>query len=377
MKARLTAIWLLFCVFAPVASADTMTCAICGQPINGSFYNLEDRLTGEKKFVCAGCEALEGRCFVCGLPMREGFVKLNDGRYLCARDSTDVVTNDDEAIDVANKVRDDLDRLFSRFLTIPETNVEVSVGDKFQLEAPFRAPGNEDDCVTVYGHTRTSRLSRGTYLHHITLLSYLQKSRFMAVCAHEFGHTWINENVPPQRKAHMNKDTVEGFCELVAYKYMASLDDNQEMKTIRHNNYTKGQIHVLIEADRKYGFDTVMEWMKAGEDDTLDFADLDRIRATGQGYVPTPEAALAALLYVPPHAPSPVPDTLELKGISGTPQHRFALINDTTFQPGERWKVRKGSSKVMVQCLEIRPESAVIRVAGSSEKQELFLPREQ
>jgi hypothetical protein len=38
--------------------------------------------------------------------------------------------------------------------------------------------------------------------------------------------------------------------------------------------------------------------------------------------------------------PTAVPDTLVLRGISGTPQRRFALVNDTTLEKGEQAKVR-------------------------------------
>jgi hypothetical protein len=36
----------------------------------------------------------------------------------------------------------------------------------------------------------------------------------MAVCAHEYGHAWIRENVPTTRD--MDRDTEEGLCELIA-----------------------------------------------------------------------------------------------------------------------------------------------------------------
>jgi len=38
----------------------------------------------------------------------------------------------------------------------------------------------------------------------------------MAVCAHEFGHAWVRENVPTSRD--MDRDAEEGLCELIAYR---------------------------------------------------------------------------------------------------------------------------------------------------------------
>jgi hypothetical protein len=60
-----------------------------------------------------------------------------------------------------------------------------------------------------------------------------------------------------------------------------------------------------------------------------------------------------------------------LKGISGAVGHRFALINNATFEPMQRAKVRVGQTNVSVVCLEIREKSVTIQVNG--EKQELFL----
>ncbi len=374
MKMRLPAACLLLWIITFAASARGIVCDICGEPITGEFYTAADKVTGEKKNVCQTCHLLDSKCFVCGLPVKEGYLKLSDGRYLCARDAREAVSSDDEVRETAAKVRDDLDRLFSRFLSIPETNVVIAISDKFQLETLFHAPGYEDACVSIYGATKTSTLPDGKFIHHICLLNHLQKSRLMAVCAHEYTHAWMGENVGHDRKALLDRDTIEGFCELVAFKYMTSRQETAEVEAIRNNNYTKGQIEVLIQADKKYGFDTVMEWIKSGEDKRLDLADLDRVRAVKDASPAGSAGTVSALMYVPPEVPTPVPDTLRLKGISGVPGHRFALINDATFEVSESGKVRVGSTNVAIQCLEIRDHSVIIRLAGSNEKKVLLLP---
>src|SRR5581483_2477594 len=129
-----------------------------------------------------------------------------------------------------------------------------------------------------------------------------------------------------ERKLLLDRDTVEGFCELVAYKYMESRQEPFEMRTIRKNHYTKGQIDVLIEADRKYGFNAVMEWISSGEDNRLDIAHLDRVRAVRESKPASSADTISALLIVPPSVPTPVPDTLKLKSISGAGRHRCVLI---------------------------------------------------
>ncbi len=373
MKIRVPMACLLFWLFTAAAFAQSLKCDICGELLTDGFYTAEDRVTGEKKNVCSACHALDSVCFACGLPVKDGYQKLPDGRYLCARDARDAISSEDDAREIAGKVRDDLDRLFSRFLTIPETNVVLTIADRYQLENLFKAPGNENTCVTYYGATTSNPLPDDKFIHHISLLSHLRKSRLMAVCAHEYTHAWMGENVGRERKLLLDHDTVEGFCELISYKYMESHQETFEMQNITKNNYTKGQIDVLIEADRRYGFDTVMEWIKSGEDNKLDMANLDRIRAVREDKPASKTATASALMIVPPAAPTPVPDALTLKGISGSGQHRFALINDATLEVLERSKVRVGRTNVTVQCLEIRNDSVVIQIAGSNKKEELFL----
>ena len=54
----------------------------------------------------------------------------------------------------------------------------------------------------------------------------MSKPHLLAVSAHEYTHAWMAENVKPNRVAGMDRDTLEAFCELVAYKYMASRNEN-------------------------------------------------------------------------------------------------------------------------------------------------------
>ncbi len=355
--------------FALAARAQELKCDICGEPIGQQVFYGEDHVTGEMRKVCPACAHLEERCFLCQMPVREGYKKLADGRFLCARDARDAIESESEAKDICVDVRDDLNRLFSRFITFPGDTVVVSMVDKPHLGMNLPESDYTNSCASVFGTTASRVFSDGKFAHSIQLLSHLRKPTLMAVCAHECTHTWMNENLSPQRRQAIDRDTMEAFCELVAYKFMESRGETQEMKNIRRNAYTKGQIDVLIEADRRFGFNMVAEWVKSGDDAKLDLADLDRIRAVGAD---TPAPAKAVEWVVPPQAPPPPgPETLLLKGISGRVGHRFALINNATFEAQQRAKVRVGVTNVSVVCLEIREKSVVVQVNG--EKQELFL----
>jgi len=372
MNARRIFACLLVCGLTVLARAEYLKCDICGAVITVRYYTMVDRITGITNLVCRDCEALPDRCFTCGLPVKPDAKALPDGRMLCARDAKEAVDSDEEAKHICEEVRIDLNRQLSRFLTFPDTNVMVSIVDRFYLENLFKAPGHEEACVTVYGATHTHHMPNGRFIHSVSVLSYLKPARLMAVCAHEYTHTWIGQNVSAARQTALDRDTLEAFCELVAYKYMENLNETSEMQVIRENSYTKGQILTLIEADSRYGFDSIVEWMKNGEDFKLDWAGLDRVR-TLQGDPEKTETPFAALFYVPVTAPTPVPDTLVLKGISGPALHRYVIINDATFRPLEKARVRVARTNVTVRCLEIRDKSVLIQVNDSNEKQELFL----
>ena len=352
-----------------VAAVDPPKCDVCGAQILTTGFTIEDRVTGEQKNLCMDCAKIQERCFICGLPVKEGCKKLADGRFICARDAKDVIESDAQAKDICSDVRDDLNRLFSRFMTFPGDNVNVSIVDRFHLENLFKAPGSESTCVSVYGATASNPVQGGKYIHTIDLLSDLLKPRLMAISAHELTHAWMGENVTLQRRRALDHDTVEGFCELIAYKYMESRNEEIEMRNIRRNAYTKGQIDILVAADARYGFNTLLEWIKSGEDTKLELAHLDRVRAVQSGINgPAPDLTWEPPLQSPPPRE---PDKLTLRGISGTASHRYALINDATFEPRERGKVRVGVTNVSVICLEIRKNSVVLQVNG--QKQELFL----
>ena len=64
---------------------------------------------------------------------------------------------------------------------------------------------------------------------------------------------------------------------------------------------------------------------------------------------------------------------LTLKGISGTKNHRLALINSSTVGVGELAEIRCGPQIVKVRCREIRDRSVIIELEGLGETRELKL----
>jgi thioredoxin-related protein len=69
--------------------------------------------------------------------------------------------------------------------------------------------------------------------------------------------------------------------------------------------------------------------------------------------------------------PPKIYDNLELKGISGAANARFALINNQTISAGETANVKLGESVVKVKCLEIHDDYVVVSIDGTKERREL------
>ena len=77
---------------------------MCGQVIVGDYRYTEDLLTGERKNLCLACAALTNRCFACGLPVKEKFEQLPDGRVLCEHDAAEAISSESLARDICNRV---------------------------------------------------------------------------------------------------------------------------------------------------------------------------------------------------------------------------------------------------------------------------------
>ncbi|MGA2279408.1 MAG: hypothetical protein ABSG80_03795 [Verrucomicrobiota bacterium] len=359
-----------FC-FGLSLSARGDTCAICGQPIYGTIYLVTDKVTGEQKKVCSDCIKLP-RCSICGLPVRENYITLPDGRYLCARDAKTVVLKADDARQICGQVKDDLDRLFSRFTSFP-TNVDVSVIDRIDVDSMFVMEGNNFESPDLLGCIRPETANDQTR-YKMNLLTGLPLAQLKETCAHEYSHAWVGENVPKERRAKLGRDAEEGFCELVGYLLMDSQNEEVEIKRVLQNHYTRGQIDLFIEAEKRYGFDQVLDWMKYGVTAQLEAGHVDELRD-----VKMPSAmpvANGSAIYINnnnTHPPAPAPATIKLQGVLWGNQP-VAIINGRSFFAKERKQVKMGGTNVTIRCLEIGKKSVRIQNIDSGEEQELPLP---
>lgn len=263
--------------FAGRLFADVERCAICGGLFGNEIYTITDKVTDEKKKICASCASLRHDCFICGLPVKDNYTELPDGRYCCARDSKDAVLDEPAGLRLSADVVESLERLFSRFTSFPNTNVSFAMIDRVHLQELFKFSGNDYVCPNVLGYYET-KTNRGQIKHEVNLLSALPAYSFKSTCAHELGHAWMHDNVSPERMKTLHHDAIEGFCELVSYLLAESQGDEAAKKSILLNLYTRGQIHLFIDSERRFGFNDVVDWIKYGVDDRLKADEPNRLR---------------------------------------------------------------------------------------------------
>lgn len=358
----------------PVAARGEDRCAVCGEEIQGEIYLMKDALTGQTEMVCSNCMMNLPRCYICGLPIKKGEeLELPDGRYLCARDAKTVVLNDDDARQICAGVKDDLDRLYSRFTSFP-TNVDVAVIDRIDANSIFEVMGHDFESPDLLGVTEPVTVD-GEKRYKIGLMGGLPEAELKETCAHEYSHTWVGENVPPERHARIARDAEEGFCEMMGYLLMDSQSEEAEKNRVLANHYTRGQVQLFIEAEQLYGFEDILDWMRYGVTSRLEEGHLDEVRdikmpaPNSSAYLSPPVASLITETRVP----ATVPSVLKLEGIMwGNPP--VAIINGHSFFLNDVNPVKIGGTNETIRCLAIQHNLVRIQDLASGKEQELVLP---
>jgi hypothetical protein len=345
-----------------VALAAGTVCVVCDQQIPDTIYTISDAVKRAKVTMCQSCLELPNRCYLCGVPVRNHFTTLPDGRTLCKRDVRNVVLDATEALQICTEVKSGLDRQFSRFLSFPETNVTVQMMDRVNLQELFLIIGNDYNCPNALGCTET-RTNEYGHEFVISILTGMIKDDLITTTVHEYAHTWVIENVSAARRKTLGKDAVEGFCELLSYSYAEAQGLATGKANILANHYTRGQIHLFIAAEKTYGLNDIVDWMKHGEDPLLLAADLSRVRRLNVPAPAAPRVAPPAVNYVAPIRH--VPEKLILQGITWSATRPTATISGRTFEPHEEAVLHLKSGPITVRCLAITQTTVTLQTNQS------------
>jgi hypothetical protein len=300
--------------------------------------------------VCDPCHKLDTRCVLCGLPTVNVFAKTSDGRRVCKYDMPNAVLDVAEAKRIFEEVRSELSGWAEGKFAVKSTEIAVNLFDVDYWNFKDGKPVEKEMRRQGFSQSRPAGKS---LVHNVLLLSAQFKTDTAMTCAHEYTHLWINENRPDGRE--IDPDTMEAICEAAAFQLATAKASAEQQEKIRQNPYTHGRILPVLEAVKDQGFAALLEWVKSGTGKTLE---PNGLAAFANGAPPRPRA------FVPYAPPPPPPSKLLFRGVSGTKQRRFALINDQTFMVNDEAKVKVADKSVLVKCLEIRNDSVVVRVDG-------------
>lgn len=337
---------------------------------------MKDELTGQTEMVCSNCMMTLPRCYICGMPIKKGEeLALPDGRYLCARDAKTVVLDADQAKQICAGVKDDLDHLYSRFTSFP-TNVDVMIIDRIDANSIFEVMGHDFESPDLLGVTEPVTVD-GQKHYKMGLMNGLPLAELKETCAHEYSHTWVGENVPPERHARIARDAEEGFCEMMGYLLMDSQQEEEEKKRVLANAYTRGQVQLFIQAEQLYGFEDILDWMRYGVTSRLEADHLDEVRDVQMPAAQSSEQRLAPavsqIMEARPPPPRPAPTALQLEGIMwGNPP--VAIINGHSFFLNDVNPVKVAGTNITIQCDEIQRNLVRIKNLVTGKEQELSLP---
>jgi len=193
-------------------------CEACGARILGSYVVLDGTHN-----VCRRCHEGHPGCFVCSVPVRQGGLRLADGRVLCQRHAATAVLDPTEA---------------RRVLQAAERAVVRALGEGMRLQHPV-------DAVKVVGSADLDRLigrsssQDGHVLglfrlqiegwvrrYTVFFLSGLPEEMLLTVAAHEYAHAWHSER--NSRYLETTDRFREGFAEWVAYQANLALGRKSE-----------------------------------------------------------------------------------------------------------------------------------------------------
>tara|TARA_Y100001934_G_scaffold254441_1_gene320329 strand:+ start:5260 stop:6309 length:1050 start_codon:yes stop_codon:yes gene_type:complete len=335
---------LSICLSVSVQAA--LNCIVCDKtPLVGRYWKHPH---GE---LCPDCYRIDTRCDVCQLPIKKDFIKTKDGRYICKFEKDDVVIDEELAKVIFKSAVSSVLYVSSQQMRLrgPYPDVRMFDIDYWNDNGSARMPGK----MRRGGFSQTRSIGN-RYTHNVILLSGLPKDELISVSAHEYTHLWINENRPESR--NIETDTLEGICELVAYKVCERAGFTNQLSRIVKNPYTKGRILDALESSKRMGFADVLNWVKRGNGERLPY----RGSAMTARSTPPPAPNRAT-----PARPTPTNSTdsgIRLTSIARTSRGFRAEINGVQFYQGDLKRISIQGRLANLQCIEVTGRSVMFSI---------------
>lgn len=352
---KLFAILILLVLLAapgPAGAQRQEICVVCAKgPLFGTIWKHPHGT------ICKECVNREIKCDICSLPIKDNYLKTTDGRYICKFEKDDVVVDERQAKMFFKQAVQSVMYVSRRAMKLRGPAPEVKLFD-----IDYWNSGNN---MRRGGFSQT-RVAGSRFTHNVILLSGLPKDELVSVCAHEYTHLWINENKQANREIEAN--TIEGICELVAYKVSQRAGFTNQLDRIKKNPYTKGRILTMLEADRQSGFSRILDWVRSGTGATMNVRGVPRSNAPA---VSSRSPARPTTPYRPPAATgaSVRPRKgLKVTSISRTSRGLRAEINGVLFYQGELKRITYEGRPANMHCLRINGSSVTISINRAQPK---------
>jgi len=340
----------LSCSVFSLGAQNNLKCVVCGNPPPGRTFWKHPHGT-----ICRDCVKLDVKCDICGLPIKADYLKTKDGRFICKFGKDDVVVNEREAILIYNQAVSSVLYVSGNAMALrgPKPDVRLFDIDYWNSGQSMRRGGFSQ-----------SRIAGRRITHNVILLSGLPKDELVSVSAHEYTHLWINENKKPNRE--IERDTIEGICELVAYKVCQRAGFTNQLARIKKNPYTNGRILTMLEAERQYGFARVLEWVRTGTSATMNVRNMPRAPSVSST-TRTPRPPTRSATRTPSRSTSTPKATnsstgLKITSIARTSRGYRAQINGVLFYRGDLKRVTYNGRPVNLQCLRVTESSVTVSI---------------
>lgn len=348
MNRFLTITVLLFAFGGDLFAQVREFCIVCGKgPLSGTIWKHPHGT------ICPACVKRDVKCDICSLPILDKYLKTKDGRYICKFEKDDVVVDDKQAKLI-------FDRAVERVLYLSRNQMKLR-GPAPNVKLFDIDYWNQGSNMRRGGFSQTRQVGR-QYTHNVILLSGLPKDELVGVCAHEYTHLWINENKQPDRE--IEPDTIEGICELLAYKVCEGAGFTNQLERIKKNPYTKGRILTLLEAEKQYGFFKVLDWVRNGKNATVTLRNQGTTSRTAN-----PPMAKTPTRTAPSTTRSSGTTTstgLRLTSIARTSRGYRAQINGVLFYRGDLKRVTLNGRPVNLQCVQVTSNGAQVSINRGS-----------